>query len=161
MTLLAKVQKIAQEAHRKQYYVASGKNYPYYQGHLEPVAKLVQDMGYGEKTIATAYLHDILEDTDLTEDELAQLGVPNDVVAAIVALTHNSETESLTEYIARLCLVRRAIPVKFADSTHNLQTTLASRNEISSVDYSRRKAKYEYNLKKLKPLLPIETELSD
>ena len=66
---------------------------PYMQ-HLERVADRVREMEYDfvdetaeiEMYVATAYLHDIVEDTDITRDDLIE-AFPADVVSAIYRLT--------------------------------------------------------------------------
>ena len=65
-----------------------------YMEHLERVADRVREMEYDfvdetaeiEMYVATAYLHDIVEDTDITRDDLVE-AFPADVVSAIFRLT--------------------------------------------------------------------------
>ena len=51
-----------------------------------------------EKTIA--YLHDVLEDTDVTVDALRKI-FPNEIVDTLIILTHRKD-ESYFEYIQRI-----------------------------------------------------------
>ena len=51
-----------------------------------------------EKTIA--YLHDVLEDTDVTVDALRKI-FPNEIVDTLITLTHRKD-ESYFEYIQRV-----------------------------------------------------------
>lgn len=46
---------------------------------------------------AVAYLHDVLEDTSVTVDELRNM-FPNEIVDGVIALTHRKD-ESYFEYI--------------------------------------------------------------
>ena len=65
-----------------------------YMEHLERVADRVREMEYDfvdktsdiEMYVATAYLHDIIEDTDIKRDELVET-FPEEVVTAIFRLT--------------------------------------------------------------------------
>ena len=78
--------------------------------------------GEDELTLHTAWLHDIVEDTDVTVTELISLGYPTEVVDAVVLLTHDKKAMSYADYIDRLCLSKnlRAIKVKLADQRDNL-----------------------------------------
>jgi (p)ppGpp synthase/HD superfamily hydrolase len=67
----------------------------------------------------TAVLHDVLEDTSLTVDDLVNSGVPRAVVEAVVALTHRPE-DSYDEYIERVADNDLARKVKLADLADNL-----------------------------------------
>ncbi len=73
--------------------------------------------GAGER--AVAWLHDVLEDTDLTCGDLMAEGVGEDVVEAVVALTRR-RGEPYDLYIGRLSSNTLARAVKIADLRHNL-----------------------------------------
>lgn len=77
---------------------------------------------------ALALGHDLIEDTFVTEDTLAQLGFPSFFISAIVAMTKR-EDETLERYIARLMLNPLAIMCKKADSFSNLQHSLHDGNK--------------------------------
>ena len=76
--------------------------------HLERVADRVWEMEYDfvdetseiELYVASAYLHDIIEDTDCTREELAAL-FPEAVVEAIFKLTRKGHM-TYAEYIERI-----------------------------------------------------------
>lgn len=72
----------------------------------------------GDEARAAAWLHDVLEDTDATADDLARAGIPERVVAAVRALTH-APGESYEEYLARVAGDPLAVRVKLADLAHN------------------------------------------
>ncbi len=77
---------------------------------------------------ALALGHDLIEDTFVTEDTLAQLGFPNFFISAIVAMTKR-DGETLEEYINRLIMNPMAIMCKKADSFSNLQHSLHDGDE--------------------------------
>lgn len=60
---------------------------PYYEAHIEKVARQF-DANKGEwKEHCVALLHDVLEDSSTTERDLLNLSIDQEVVAAVVALT--------------------------------------------------------------------------
>lgn len=84
-----------------------------------------------EKTIA--YLHDVLEDTDVTVDALRNI-FPNEIVDTLITLTHRKD-ESYFEYIQRVSKSKLAKKVKVADLLHNLDITRIK--EPTKQDYER------------------------
>ena len=82
---------------------------------------------------AVAYLHDVLEDTDVTEDELRNM-FPNEIVDGVITLTHRKD-ESYFEYISRVSTSKLAKKVKIADLLHNLDITRIK--EPTKQDYLR------------------------
>ena len=66
-----------------------------------------------------AILHDIIEDTDVTEDYLLKIGLSKRIVDAVVALTR-SEDIDYQEYIKNLSSNPLAKEVKLADLEHNM-----------------------------------------
>lgn len=75
---------------------------------------------YDIETQHVAWLHDILEDTDLSPGELYEMGYSETVVEAVMLLT-KPDKEPYAEYIDRLCASgnERAILVKLADNADN------------------------------------------
>lgn len=66
-----------------------------------------------------AILHDIIEDTDVTEDYLLKIGLSKRIVDAVIALTR-SEDIDYQEYIKNLGSNPLAKEVKLADLEHNM-----------------------------------------
>ena len=66
-----------------------------------------------------AILHDIIEDTDVTEDYLLKIRLSKRIVDAVVALTR-SEDIDYQEYIKNLGSNPLAKEVKLADLEHNM-----------------------------------------
>lgn len=52
-----------------------------------------------EISTAVALLHDVLEDSEYTVDELRACGIPQEVLSSVVALTRPKEGCSYVEYI--------------------------------------------------------------
>ena len=90
---------------------------------LHPVA--VGLMGGNETEIKTGFLHDVVEDSDLTLENLRSRGVDEDVLAALQLLTH-SKTEDYFDYVRRIATSGNAtaIHVKLNDLRHNLDRGL-------------------------------------
>ncbi|HEY5886266.1 MAG TPA: HD domain-containing protein, partial [Acidimicrobiales bacterium] len=57
--LVPRARAFAAEAHRGD--LRKGTDTPYFDGHLEPVARLVEQTGGDDVQIAAAYLHDAAE----------------------------------------------------------------------------------------------------
>ena len=85
---------------------------------LHPLA--VGIMGSNDVEIKTGFLHDVVEDTDLTIDDLRQKGVDEEVLAALELLTHDKETDYF-EYVHRIAHSGNytAIHTKINDLKHN------------------------------------------
>lgn len=82
--------------------------------HPLAVAKEMTD----EDTAAVALLHDVIEDTDWTVEDLLRSGIPQRVVSAVEKLTHKDGIPYL-EYVEGLKDDPIAAAVKKADLKHN------------------------------------------
>lgn len=71
---------------------------------------------------AVAALHDVIEDTDMTLDDLRHEGFPEEVIAAIDAISRK-KGEGYSEYIERLAKNDLARMVKEADLEDNLDVS--------------------------------------
>lgn len=71
-----------------------------------------------EFSCVAALLHDVLEDGDVTVDDLNTNGIPEPVIEAIVLLTREPGTPYL-DYVSRLSANEIARRVKLADLRHN------------------------------------------
>ena len=83
--------------------------------HPKAVANLLETDE--EKTIG--YLHDVLEDTSIKEEDLVTMGISSEIVSAIKVLT-KKRGEPYTEYIERVKENELARKVKIADLQHNM-----------------------------------------
>lgn len=75
-----------------------------------------------EAAVIVALLHDVIEDTDITPEALAQEGFSEDILIALSLLTHNPAEEYM-DYISRLSTCPLALEVKLGDLRHNSDTT--------------------------------------
>ncbi|PEQ96499.1 GTP pyrophosphokinase [Bacillus cereus] len=82
--------------------------------HPEAVASFVNT----KEEKATAYLHDVLEDTEITAADLLNAGIPHNVVEAVQVLTKEKYTLYF-EYLSRVKENSLARTVKLADLKHN------------------------------------------
>lgn len=79
--------------------------------------KVMMDVEKNNEMIV-AVLHDILEDTSVTIDDLKNQGFSNQILSSITSLTKLSD-ESYDNFIDRVCLDPLAAKVKLADLCHN------------------------------------------
>lgn len=75
-----------------------------------------------ERGKIAAVLHDVVEDTDVTLDDLRAAGIGEDVVAAVDCLSKR-DGEALEDYFCRIVPNDIAVEVKFADMRHNSDAT--------------------------------------
>lgn len=106
--------KIAFEAHKNQT-DKNGIPYIYHPIHL---AEQMAD----EKTICVALLHDVVEDTDITFEQLAREGFPDDIIKALKLLTHDDSIQYM-DYVKEIKSNPIAAAVKLADLKHNSDLT--------------------------------------
>jgi len=91
----------------------------YYEHHLVPIARLLRP--FGDDAAVAGLLHDVLEDTPTTVEDLVALGVPAPVISAVESVTRRDDEayEALIERAAAHGLGRL---VKLADNWHNLSS---------------------------------------
>ena len=110
--------KIATEAHKGQHR-KGGKPYIV---HPQAVAKeLSKYYSMWETYLPVAWLHDVLEDTNLTPLDLLNKGVPFEIVAIVEILTKR-KNEDYLQYILRVKENSIATMVKLADMEDNSKT---------------------------------------
>ena len=105
---------------------------------LHPLRVMMNVSTIQQKIVAV--LHDVLEDTNTTVDELYELGCDNDIVEAILALT-KLKGESRTEAAKRTLQNPIARVVKIADINDNMD--LSRIHSPTNKDFERIK---EYQL---------------
>ena len=77
-------------------------------------------MGGNDSEIKAGFLHDVVEDSDLTIDDLRRKGVDEEVLAALGLLTHDKSTDYF-EYVYKIAHSGNytAIHTKINDLKHN------------------------------------------
>lgn len=99
--------------------------------HIDQVRASVKNHFPGdERLLVVANLHDILEDTAMTEEVLRHL-FDKDIVDAVVAITHQ-KVESRTDYLTRVRGNTLSHKVKMCDSLTNLHNSM-KRNDMKRV----------------------------
>ncbi len=82
-----KAMKLSMEAHANQEDKA-GENYFL---HPVTVAMTLAKNGYSDEYIATALLHDVVEDTPYTLEQLSEMGFSKNIITALSLLTHKED----------------------------------------------------------------------
>lgn len=127
VNLVCRAFEFAYQLHRDQYR-ASGEPYI---SHPVAVAGLLRDLGGGSAMIAAGFLHDIVEDTDVTPAEIEERfgSEVRHLVEGVTKLSKfnfSSKTERQAENFRRMFLAMaqdiRVIVVKLADRLHNMRT---------------------------------------
>lgn len=128
--------------------------------HLHEVANKAHDLAQAAdysiddcwKVYQVGLLHDIFEDTDCSERELIEIGISQEVIEAIKAITRLNETYYF-DFIKRVEKNKYAKIVKIADLEHNMDITRLKKFG----DYEmKRLKKYWYSWKYLKGELSEE-----
>src|ERR687885_1035668 len=127
LNLICRAFEFAYQLHEGQYR-ASGEPYI---AHPVAVAGLLRDLGGSSVMIAAGFLHDVVEDTEVTPEEIeARFGVEvRRLVEGVTKLSKfnfSSKTERQAENFRRMFLAMaadiRVIVVKLADRLHNMRT---------------------------------------
>ncbi len=99
--------------------------------HPVAVADLLRDIGASAPVIAAGFLHDVVEDTDLTADQLeehfgAEVRALVEGVTKLGGLHFTNRTEAQAENLRKMFLAMasdiRVVLVKLADRLHNMRT---------------------------------------
>ena len=135
--LTKKALKLCFEAHKEQV-DKSGMPYVFHPFHL---AEQMTD----ETTTVVALLHDVVEDTELTFEDIEKQGFGEEIISALKLLTHNDDTPYM-DYVTKIKNNKIAIVVKLADLKHNSDLT---RLDIVDEKALKRKEKYEKAIKLL------------
>ncbi len=132
--LLKKAYSIAASAHMNQ---IRASNEPYIIHPLE-VAATLADMHLDEISISAALLHDVIEDTDYTKDDIENLfgGEIAELVWGVTKISkisdidaENAKAETLKKMIVAMTNDVRVILIKLADRLHNIRTLDALKPE--------------------------------
>ena len=105
-----KALKLCFEAHKDQK-DKSGIPYVFHPFHLAEQMET-------EETTIVALLHDVVEDTDYTIDDIKNMGFSDAIIDAIRLMTHNDGSDYM-DYVRRIKSNPIAKAVKLADLRHN------------------------------------------
>lgn len=94
-----------------------------------------------------AILHDVVEDTDTTFEDLKNMGFSMEVLSTLECLTRGEE-EDYFHYIGRIKVNPLAIKVKLADLEHNMDFRRIK--DITDEDIIKRTRKYKQAWDELK-----------
>lgn len=114
MNVVELAKQIAIEAHKGQSRRGGGA----YISHPAAVAASVS----GDDAKAVAWLHDVLEDTKVTEKDLRAKGIPDSIIQAVKLLTKKAG-ESRLDYYKKIKTNALAKKVKIQDMLHNMHDT--------------------------------------
>src|SRR6202163_4374119 len=124
---LERVYETADRAHEGQHR-ASGESYI---AHPLSVADILADLEMDRETIAAALLHDVVEDTVLTNEEVAEqfgaeIAALVDGVTKLTRIPYQSKEDAQVENLRKMFLAMakdiRVIIIKLADRLHNMRT---------------------------------------
>jgi (p)ppGpp synthase/HD superfamily hydrolase len=135
--IVERAKAFAEHAHRDQKRKYTGQ--PYFD-HLHEVAMLCKQYGAADKTIAAAYLHDAIEDQDVTyHDIAAEFGVW--IAEAVLSLTDIPAVKGGLNRAARKALDRERLAAGNSDVQTIKCADLIS-NTSSIVEYDKGFARY-------------------
>ena len=123
-----KALKLCFDAHKNQV-DKSGMPYVFHPFHLAEQMET-------EETIIVALLHDVIEDTEYTIEDLIEEGFDKTVVDAVALMTHADGVDYM-QYIAAIKQNPIAKAVKLADLRHN--SNISRLDVIDEKAYERRK----------------------
>jgi (p)ppGpp synthase/HD superfamily hydrolase len=106
----------------------------------------VMGMVTGTHQRMTAVLHDVVEDTDVTLEDLAAAGCPDEVLTAVAAISKRPG-EPQSDYLTRVLADPIALVVKRADIADNMSPDRMGRLDAETQD--RLRTKYEAALRRL------------
>ncbi len=126
-----KALKLCFEAHKNQT-DKSGMPYVFHPFHLAEQMKT-------EETTIVALLHDLIEDTNYTIEDLTNMGFNKSITDAILLMTHSDDVDYM-DYVRAIKENPIAKAVKLADLNHNSDLT---RLDIVDEKSLKRREKYQ------------------
>ena len=122
---LATAEGIARQAHCGQHRWGG-------QPYISHPQRVAQSLGQMSPTLqAIAWLHDVVEDTDVSLRDLESLGIPGPVLSGVKAITKR-DGEDYVDYIVRVAKEPSARKVKIKDIEDNLNSTPPCTNQRAS-----------------------------
>ena len=96
--------------------------------HPIAVCEIVKSQGFDKNYQIAALFHDLLEDTDATQEEILKYGSP-EILESVKLLTKEKGYD-MSEYISAIKQNSIAFAVKAADRLHNLQCATVAGDEF-------------------------------
>ena len=118
---------LAKEAHKG---VRRRSGEPYIIHPIEVALIAVREIGLGKKSVVAALLHDVVEDTEYTVEDIARIFTPK-IASMVDGLTkmagvYKNDSSEQAEYFRKVLLTLsddvRVIIIKIADRLHNMRT---------------------------------------
>ena len=118
---------LAKEAHKG---VRRRSGEPYIIHPLEVALIVVREIGLGKKSVVSALLHDVVEDTEYSVEDISRIFTPK-IASMVDGLTKmsgvfNADSSEQAEYFRKVLLTLsddvRVIIIKIADRLHNMRT---------------------------------------
>ncbi len=118
---------LAKEAHKG---VRRRSGEPYIIHPIEVAIICVREIGLGKKSVVAALLHDVVEDTEYTVEDISRIFTPK-IASMVDGLTkmagvYKNDTSEQAEYFRKVLLTLsddvRVIIIKIADRLHNMRT---------------------------------------
>lgn len=112
----------------------------YFQAHVQLVADAVED-----RLKPIAYLHDTVEDTEITLQDLINAGFPKYITDAVDLLTHKNNEPNLSYWTA-IAGNKDAAIVKIADIKQNISDSPSDRQKDKYAQALQLFSKFGYNI---------------
>ena len=96
--------------------------------HPMAVSEIVKNQGFDENYQIAALFHDLLEDTDATQEEILRYG-NQEILEAVTRLTKKKGYD-MAEYVSAIKQNPIAFAVKAADRLHNLNCAIVTDEEF-------------------------------
>ena len=118
---------LAKEAHKG---VRRRSGEPYIIHPIEVAIICVREIGLGKKSVVAALLHDVVEDTEYTVEDISRIFTPK-IASMVEGLTkmagvYKNDSTEQAEYFRKVLLTLsddvRVIIIKIADRLHNMRT---------------------------------------
>jgi|LakMenE18May11ns_1017448.scaffolds.fasta_scaffold9550961_2 (p)ppGpp synthase/HD superfamily hydrolase len=106
--------------------------------HCLHVMEAVSDLG--EEAMIAAVLHDLVEDTEWTFEDVKYEGFSPEVISIITLLTHSKHGDYM-EYVRKLSVSETARAIKMADLRHN--SDINRMKGLTEKDFDRLKKYHE------------------
>ena len=135
--IITKAFNFAKQAHKG---VRRRSGEPYIMHPLAVAQIVCQEIGLGSTSICSALLHDVVEDTAVTMEELAT-EFPPEVIDVLKLLTHR-EGVPYFDYVRNIKANPIAVKVKLADLAHNGDQSRCVGSDVSAQRMAARKEKY-------------------